>query len=511
MNALYGLSEHHDIPDMQLFLGRNNERYIIITREKRVTSLMKRPAEELDDFDADERDAKVLALLADDKIPNNITPASPFNDLPLEIQEIVVSVTVGTLMTMGRISRRFAVIARNDHVWRRCFTRDFPAEFIYCNGQLPFFIVTGPKHPLYREDRDIYQDDLSPWKRFYLYMNRCYVVRAREFITTYSIYFWKLGVDPINIARAPEFPKMTSKELYRWCRRYIFGKPLVYNGLVLYDRRSRLAWSFVLLIVWLAYDRTDNPHPRFTAQDVVVAYWRIASRRHWMRPYLALAAQNAVPSRTVRFRNFGQLSTQLIATELNSPEWNTFMTTFDPTLYAAFSQDDENNYNQFLQELRIEQEPELYIFHGQPDNFRGYLEIYINRIFKSFRIGNEQPCIFTWASELMEMAKKSEFDTTEMEAWFPDFTNKIRDVSVNNEDMFDTFELQMDFRTIMQLIDDTELRPHFFDFHIDFDELHEFVGAKKATFTRLLETLSSLPVYRDSADRRILFLAKQLK
>jgi hypothetical protein len=306
---------------------------------------------------------------------------------------------------------------------------------------------------------------------------------------------------------------MTAKELYRWCRRYIFGKPLVYNGLVLYDRRSRLAWSFVLLIVWLAYDRTDNPHPRFTAQDVVVAYWRIASQRHWMRPYLALAAQNAVPSRTVRFRNFGQLSTQLIATELNSPEWNAFMSTFDPTSYAAFSQDDENNYNQFLQELRIEQEPELYIFHGHNSNFRGYLEIYINRIFKSFRIGNEQPCIFTRASGLMEMAKISKFDTTEMNALFPDFTNRIRDrdISANNELMFDTFELQMDFRTIMQLIDDMDLRPNFFAFPIDFDELHEFVGMQRGTFTRLLEKLSSLPVYRDSADRRILFLAKQLK
>lgn len=202
--------------------------------------------------------------------------ARQFSRMPKDWQKAIARTSPGVLMILARTSKMFAELAREETTWQYFFQRDFPREWKFCKGQLPFFVMR-PGHPFYREsDEFVPAEDATAWKRFYL--NTAYEYRkfCQEF---QDVYAWEIrrkgNVPMINLQFA------SAAQIQEWVHRV----PLSMRFLT-FDYRSSLAWKFVqLLTVFIAGPdislRGNN--------DVCLAYaqYALADRdRYWLLPYL---------------------------------------------------------------------------------------------------------------------------------------------------------------------------------------------------------------------------------
>lgn len=313
------------------------------------------------------------------------------DNFPEHIQELIAVSTVGTLLTMAPVSPFFRDLARNDHVWKRCFARDFPDDYNYFRGELPFFVIT-PDHPLYPGPTFIDERDESPWRRLYLHTNLLYRDAVDNFVLRYSRAFEQFGV-----VRLPE--KTTAAQLYRWAHRHIFGAPWIdvpvgtLQGENIYDWRSRFAWCFVRLIVWLNYlDDPNNLQPvRLQRIDMIRIFGNVARTRPWMWPYLVLGSVS---------QSFGVVGLMpnlaLVDAALHdNAEWQSFYATFDRRTYVPFSQADRERYRTYLRELPDEQHPQAFIFRTGDDNDTLRKGIATREVFDLWARACQHPCAWS--------------------------------------------------------------------------------------------------------------------
>ncbi len=101
--------------------------------------------------------------------------------LPHNIVQLMMETEVTLLVKLAREDRIFAELARNNHVWRALFKRDYGAVFDWCDGHIPLLLRGHEYLPkqLRDDDTDIewrkpwYDiDGPLPWKRFYLHARR---------------------------------------------------------------------------------------------------------------------------------------------------------------------------------------------------------------------------------------------------------------------------------------------------------------------------------------------------
>lgn len=240
--------------------------------------------------DLNERMAKTLALTdVVQKAETNYVSLSKdeqkdfLSDLPEEIQALIASMTVGVLMNLGRVSKMFADLARQDWLWRRCFKRDYPKEYVFCKGELPFYLV-AQTHPFWY-DGFVKPEDEPSWKRFYLHVANEYRKYVGNFVNVLSDIErdHRLGVD-VRYA--------TSREIYNFCHRTILG-----NQLHWFDWRCKFAWYAVCTIVWyLLYPS------RYLNSDRLVcwSFWHIARvipEYQWLLPYITHSGLNTPQNR----------------------------------------------------------------------------------------------------------------------------------------------------------------------------------------------------------------------
>lgn len=215
--------------------------------------------------------------------------ARGFAHLPQDIQKLIASMNVGVLMNMARASRLFADLARQDWLWKRCFERDYPKEFVFCKGELPFFVL-DKTHPYWREG-DLKPENEPAWKRFYLNVANEYRFKCDSFLHRYQ-HFFKSGVIPqINLKWA------NSRDIYNWFNRIVLSTHHTF-----YDLRAHIAWVFVVAFVW----HVKQPHAEFELNfDISIEYYQFAreNNQHWLLPYLSHSNPEGV---THDFENYSK-------------------------------------------------------------------------------------------------------------------------------------------------------------------------------------------------------------
>jgi hypothetical protein len=196
----------------------------------------------------------------------------PFYGIPQDLIRIIATMTPGTLMKLALTMNRFFIeLSRDDNVWQRLYRRDFPHDYAFCRGVLPFFVLE-PTHPFYMPG-SVSEFDPSPWKRYYLhtaynYYNMCdYVRGCLEYADEKDDLVWL--VDPAG---------STSRQVYDWCHEYAMSRN--YES---FDRRASLAWIFVCLFAWYV-----SPEGTVLGSNRAIAkvYARFARSRPWMYRYL---------------------------------------------------------------------------------------------------------------------------------------------------------------------------------------------------------------------------------
>jgi hypothetical protein len=81
------------------------------------------------------------------------------------------------LLSLAQTNKTFAELLTREDVWRTLYSKDYPIDYAFCNGQLPFYVLTD-EHPLMkvvqiagRANKPFYSippDFKCAWKRFYL-------------------------------------------------------------------------------------------------------------------------------------------------------------------------------------------------------------------------------------------------------------------------------------------------------------------------------------------------------
>lgn len=223
-----------------------------------------------------------------------------FETLPRDIQKIIASVNAGTLMNLARTSLLFQDIGNQEWVWKQMFQRDFPKEFDFCRGELPFFAKTN-------------QDKDKPlWKRFYLNIANDYFDYAKNFInlgTEYSrTYFVGQNVPQINLKWA------NSHQIREWVR-----TTMLKNHYYFYDWRATLAWTFICAVVW----RIKIPFQNFEIHDdidITLVLQRFLNQnehtkeRFWLFKYLSHSSPVGVTKQLIDIYQTGNLTLNLSQT-----------------------------------------------------------------------------------------------------------------------------------------------------------------------------------------------------
>lgn len=238
--------------------------------------------------DANERTAK--ALLATDKVVdlnNQYMELSKrerlqwFNvgssSLPLPLQQIIATTDAGVLMTLAQMSPLFLDLTRQEWVWREMFRRDYPSDFEFCRGKVPFFVLSE-NHPFYN-GQPIHG---NAWKRYYLHIANNY----RRCVEDFS---WIFRVPPAGF-HVLDLKTANAKQVYRWAHAMLFNKHIEN----FFDRRAFIAWHFVCLFVAIT-----NPNGIYQNQSqIALDYWNYAKNRSWMWKYLAFC--NPDPANRVK-------------------------------------------------------------------------------------------------------------------------------------------------------------------------------------------------------------------
>jgi hypothetical protein len=82
-------------------------------------------------------------------------------DIPTEMWEnIILSMSPGTFLILTNTSKLFSAIDQNDWIWQQFFKRDFPVDYAYVGGHLPFYAAR--------------------WRYFYLHTRHRYVLYYKQ-------------------------------------------------------------------------------------------------------------------------------------------------------------------------------------------------------------------------------------------------------------------------------------------------------------------------------------------
>lgn len=206
-----------------------------------------------------------------------------FRILPEGIWRIIASSNVGVMMNLAIAfhvrppAKNFLQdILRTEKFWMDKFAEDYPQDYKFCKGILPFFVL-HELHPYYTPGC-VPEEDKPGWKRYYLHTAQQYHAFAAEFTTRYQSV---LG--PVCSAMQIEFldPKLATRtEIYRWVHRVILG--LHFNE---YDYQAPIAWVFVCVFVWFV---SPSDTPSLNAKEIIARFWSYARRPRfeWLIPYL---------------------------------------------------------------------------------------------------------------------------------------------------------------------------------------------------------------------------------
>jgi len=232
---------------------------------------------------------KVLALASASK-------TGDFGIITKDVIKMIAAGDVYVLLSLAQTNTTFAQLMRSEDVWRALFSKDFPEDYLFCGGELPFYIVTNG-HPL---EKYVTIDPLDKcaWKRFYLW----------------------------------------TRELYGGLR----NKQATLMKYHLPDVNAQLSWIFLVIIALLA----KNPVSGF-----LKTVWRQNERNNvcktvmdlnlpWTRKYL-LATQTSTNVRDPFFSHddVGGPTYYIPKTDLGQ-------TNSSPT--TLFDEDDANEFHQFM-------------------------------------------------------------------------------------------------------------------------------------------------------------------
>jgi len=233
---------------------------------------------------------KVLALASASK-------TGDFGIITKDVIKMIAAGDVYVLLSLAQTNTTFAQLMRSEDVWRALFSKDFPEDYLFCGGELPFYIVTNG-HPL---EKYVTIDPLDKcaWKRFYLW----------------------------------------TRELYGGLR----NKQATLMKYHLPDVNAQLSWIFLVIIALLA------KNPTSTGMDTL---WNYDERNNvyktvidlnlpWTRKYL-LATQTSTNVRDAFFSrdNAGWgFATYIPKTDLGQ-------TNSSPT--TLFDEDDADEFHQFM-------------------------------------------------------------------------------------------------------------------------------------------------------------------
>jgi MYND finger len=93
-----------------------------------------------------------------------------FSFLPEDVQRLIAQVDVPTLMSLAPTNKMFAELASSNHIWQYFFERDFPEDYGYRNGQIPFYVTDANDISIRGVDYNRDSAIVIPqaWKREYL-------------------------------------------------------------------------------------------------------------------------------------------------------------------------------------------------------------------------------------------------------------------------------------------------------------------------------------------------------
>jgi hypothetical protein len=206
-----------------------------------------------------------------------------FRLLPEPIWKIIAFSNVGVMMNLAiafhvRPPARNLLqdILRTEVFWQGKFAEDYPLDFKFCRGVLPFYVL-HERHPLYTPG-SVPDEDRPAWKRYYLHTAHQYHMFAVDFAERYEPI---LG--PVCSAMQIEYldgETATAAEIYRWVHRVILG--LHFNE---YDYQAPIAWVFVCTFVWFV---SPSDTPSLDSREIIRRFWSYARRPRfeWMIPYL---------------------------------------------------------------------------------------------------------------------------------------------------------------------------------------------------------------------------------
>lgn len=234
--------------------------------------------------DANERAAKALLLTDQAKEMQEQyereqwnAGSGSLNVFPREIRKMIVYMNAGTLMSMARAHRLWRDLARNENVWRAMYERDFPHDWAFCGGELPFFVLE-PTHPLW-DTRMVAPEDATAWKRFYLQTASRYH-RANK-----------------------ERPRKTLNGIYRWRHnQWRRGDTRPKR-----ERVAELCWLFVCVVM----DQISQEILTSPIQEVALGFWRFARSdpsRQWLIPYLAHSDPDGIDEEWLQWYRKGSIN-----------------------------------------------------------------------------------------------------------------------------------------------------------------------------------------------------------
>jgi len=100
-----------------------------------------------------------------------------FDIVANDVIKLIATGDVYVLLNLAQTNKTFAELLTREDVWRTLYAKDYPIDFAFCQGQLPFYVLTD-EHPLMkvvqiagRANKPFYSippDFKCAWKRFYL-------------------------------------------------------------------------------------------------------------------------------------------------------------------------------------------------------------------------------------------------------------------------------------------------------------------------------------------------------
>jgi len=106
-----------------------------------------------------------------------------FDIVANDVIKLIATGDLYVLLNLAQTNKTFAELLTREDVWRTLYAKDYPIDFAFCQGQLPFYVLTDD-HPLMKvvqiasrknkpspDDKPFYSippDFKCAWKRFYL-------------------------------------------------------------------------------------------------------------------------------------------------------------------------------------------------------------------------------------------------------------------------------------------------------------------------------------------------------